>query len=57
MTNIIELKNTAHFARKILGDEAERRGMANHVQAKIRRMTKYDLQLLALKMQYLTGRN
>jgi len=57
VTNIIELKNTAHFARKILGDEAERRGMANHVQAKIRRMTKYDLQLLALKMQYLTGRN
>lgn len=57
MSNIVELKDRAEYVSKLLADEAERRDMPKHVQAKIRRMTKNDLQLLTLKMQYLTGRS
>lgn len=56
-SNIVELKDRAEYVSKILADEAERRDMPKHVQAKIRRMTKNDLQLLTLKIQYLTGRS
>ena len=56
MSEVIELKDTLQFARKILVDEAERRGMASHIQAKIKRMTRDDMKILAQKMQYLTGR-
>jgi hypothetical protein len=56
MSNVIKFDDTLQFARKILVDEAERRGMVGHVKAKIRQMTRDDMKVLAQKIQYLTGR-